>query len=158
MTEFYYFLISIIFLKISYIDFKEKFIYDIDLILAAAIITIYNLITAQIIPMVLGAAVGFFIGYVIYTAAMLIYHEEAFGFGDVLLMAVLGMFLKWPFFIHCFSISIIFTGFFCILFLIINPKFKNSSIPLAPILIFWLPIFYIVGKPTVFQIIAKICP
>lgn len=60
MTEFYYFLISIIFLKISYIDFKEKFIYDIDLILAAAIITIYNLITAQIIPMVLGAAVGFY--------------------------------------------------------------------------------------------------
>lgn len=158
MTEFYYFLISIIFLKISYIDFKEKFIYDIDLILAAAIITIYNLITAQIIPMVLGAAVGFFIGYVIYTAAMLIYHEEAFGFGDVLLMAVLGMFLKWPFFIHYFSISIIFTGFFCILFLIINPKFKNSSIPLAPILIFWFPIFYIAGKPTVFQIIAKICP
>lgn len=158
MTVFYIFIVSLIFLKISYTDVKEKYIYDRDLFLATSIILLFDIYSGQFSGTILGTLGGFLVGYVIYAAAMLVYHEEAFGFGDVLLLSVLGMFLKWPAFIHYFCISIIFTGFFFIFLILINPKLRYLSIPFAPVLIFWLPVFYVVGFPTIFEVISFICP
>ena len=89
MTLLYFFAVSLIFLKIGYTDFKEKYIYDRDLLTAAVIIMLHNIYNAQLINSLIGALAGFLIGYIIYAAAMLVYHEEAFGFGDVLLLSVL---------------------------------------------------------------------
>ena len=158
MTLLYFFAVSLIFLKIGYTDFKEKYIYDRDLLLAAVIIMLHSIYNAQLINSLIGALAGFLIGYIIYAAAMLVYHEEAFGFGDVLLLSVLGMLLNWPVFIHYFCISIILTGFFFILVLLVNPNLRNLSIPFAPILIFWLPVFLTAGKPTIFKLFSFFCP
>ena len=49
MTIFFSVIITAILLKIAYTDFKEKAIFDLDLILAALIIGIYKLYSAEFI-------------------------------------------------------------------------------------------------------------
>ena len=156
MTIFFSVIITAILLKIAYTDFKEKAIFDLDLILAALIIGIYKLYSAEFISGCFGALAGFITGYIIYAATLLIYKAEGFGFGDVLLLAVLGLFWGWPMFLDCCTVTMILTGFTFLFLIILKPSIKYVAVPFAPILIFWIPVYLFSGTPTIFQIYAHI--
>ena len=83
-------LLSGIMLKIAYLDYKEQYIYDLDVGIAGIITIAYAANSATLYSSVIGGICGFAIGYVIYAVAKMVYGEEAFGFGDVLLLGVLG--------------------------------------------------------------------
>lgn len=156
MTIFFSVIITAILLKIAYTDFKEKAIFDLDLILAALLIGIYKLYSAEFISGCFGALAGFITGYIIYAATLLIYKAEGFGFGDVLLLAVLGLFWGWPMFLDYFTVTMILTGFTFLFLIILKPSIKYVAVPFAPILIFWIPVYLFSGTPTIFQIYAHI--
>ena len=128
-------LLAIVMLKIAYVDFKEQYIYDIDIGIATIITIAHSLCTSNLDASIFGGVYGFVIGYVIYAVAKMVYGEEAFGFGDVLLLGVLGIFFGYPMFLHYFANTIMITGFIATCFLIYDSSAAKMAVPMAPIFI-----------------------
>lgn len=76
------------------IDYDHKVIMD-SVLFVFSIPMILRLVFTEMPARgyLLGAAVGFSIYLAVYLLARLIYKKEAFGFGDVLLMGIVGLFL-----------------------------------------------------------------
>lgn len=128
-------LLSGIMLKIAYLDYKEQYIYDLDIGIAGIITIAYAANSATLYSSVIGGICGFTVGYVIYATAKMVYGEEAFGFGDVLLLGVLGIFFGYPMFLHYFANTIMITGFIATCFLIYDSSAAKMAVPMAPIFI-----------------------
>ena len=128
-------LLSVVMIKIAYIDYKEQCIYDIDIGLAGILAMAYSLCTSNLYVSIIGGICGFGIGYVIYAVAKMVYGEEAFGFGDVLLLGVLGIFFGYPMFLHYFANTIMITGFIAACFLLYDRSVAKMAVPMAPIFI-----------------------
>ena len=103
-------------LEIAYVDYKTRYIYDLHLI-AALLVAVVRLFFADgdWIDALGGAAMGFALGYLMYKLAYLYYKEEAFGFGDVLLLGVLGFYYGLLGFLSCFCITYLILGVLIIL-------------------------------------------
>ena len=91
---------SLLLIKIAYIDLKTQYIYISDLSLFAVVIAFYKIYIGDMLSSAFAAAAAGIFGYVIYKISYLIYQEEAFGLGDVFLLAILGCFWSWPLFLH----------------------------------------------------------
>lgn len=157
MDYIYYFLLAVIFMKIAYIDYKEHAIYDRDNLLAALLVALYSIYNGIFLDALLGAAIGFAIGFAIFFVAYKFYGFEAFGLGDVFLLGILGLLFAQDF-LSYFSISLMVSGF---LILLLVPfvgyrRICSLEIPLAPLLLVWIPIFWFFGKPSIITIIQKI--
>lgn len=75
------------------IDFKHMIVFDSVLLFFAVPGAVCRMIEGEIIVALLGMLAGFGAYLLIYLIAKLIYGQEAFGFGDVLLMGTIGIYL-----------------------------------------------------------------
>lgn len=138
---------------IAYIDFKTQYIYDKDLIGVLIIILIYQIYNNNFLNALISGIIAFIIGFLIFLVSYMIYQEEAFGLGDVYLLALLGCYWLWPQIIHFLCFTFLFSGLVAIIVLIIT-KNKNCRIALAPILVFSIPLYYLFGNPTVYKLFS----
>lgn len=152
----FYIILAIIFIRIAYIDYKEHAIYDRDNLMAALVIGAYNLYHSMLLDSLIWAVLGLIIGFLIFLSAYAYYHFEAFGLGDVFLLGILGALFRSDF-LSYFSISLMASGFLVILLIpFLGMKRLNSlEIPLAPILLFWVPIFILLDKPSIILLLQK---
>lgn len=149
MDVVYLFLTAAMFLKIAYIDYKEHYIYDVDISIVTAIIVGYNLLFTNFKDMFMGGILGFAIGYAIYAMSYYVYKEEAFGFGDVLLLGVLGLYFGYPTFFHYFAITIMATGVIAAVLIIYDSKYRKMEVPMAPIFTLGAVSYVIFGYPSI---------
>ncbi len=78
-------------LVIAIIDLKSKYIYDMTLVVTIVPIVILSLFTdTNIINQLISAVACFGVYFCIYKIAFRYYGQEAFGFGDVLLIGIVG--------------------------------------------------------------------
>ena len=141
--------VAAMFLKIAYVDFKEQYIYDLDLIVVSVPIMMFNLCYSTWKSALLGGVVGFLIGYVIFAVSYYVYKEEAFGFGDVLLLGVIGLFFGFPIFLHYFAITIMAAGVVALVLILYDSKNCRMALPLAPVFIVGIGGYVLLGYPTV---------
>ncbi|MDR2938733.1 MAG: prepilin peptidase [Clostridiales bacterium] len=78
----------------AFIDFDHMVICE-EVLIFCSIVSFIGVILARqgIAGHLLGAAIGFAIYFLVYFGAKLAYKREAFGFGDVILMAAIGLVL-----------------------------------------------------------------
>lgn len=150
-------LLSGIMLKIAYLDYKEQYIYDLDIGIAGIITIAYAANSATLYSSVIGGICGFTVGYVIYATAKMVYGEEAFGFGDVLLLGVLGIFFGYPMFYHYFANTIMITGFIATCFLLYDNSATRMAVPMAPIFIAGAFLQVWSEYPTVYDFLLNKC-
>ena len=126
--------VSLLFMAI--VDLKSRYIYDIHILVTGFLICL-RLLGSEALPHIYGAFCGFLIGYLMYKGAYWYYKEEAFGFGDVLLLMLLGFYFGWPLFIHFFAVCYMLIGLVILIPILFRPKLLKTSVPMAP--------FYILG-------------
>ncbi len=146
-------LLFLVLLLIAVIDLRTKYIYDFHLLIAVVITFIGNL-SKPILMQFLGAAVGFTIGYAIYRIAFWWYKQEAFGFGDVLLLGVLGFYFGWPDFLSYFAVVNMGAGILAIIVILVYRKALYMQVPMAPVFIFGAYIFKWFDCPDLYQVFA----
>jgi Flp pilus assembly protein protease CpaA len=153
MINFFYFLIWIFLFKIAYIDLKTQYIWDSDVLVVAVLAMVANLMQPkQFVPGIYGFSVALSLGFVIFVVVKNIYGEEAFGCGDVLLLAAIGMLVKWPNFLGYFTIFAEFGGLVAVPIYFLN-RTSKIYLPLSPILVSSLALFFWMGKPSLIDII-----
>ena len=147
-------LLYIILFVVMIIDLRTKYIYDLHLIIAVIVIFI-GLWDKPMLDHFIGAGLGFAIGYLIYKIAYMVYNMEAFGFGDVLLFAVLGFYFGWVQFLHFFGVVNIMVAVIGIVFLLVTlGQYRNFEIPLAPVYVLGLYCYKLMGSPDLYQFVS----
>ena len=148
-------LIMLMFFKIAVIDWREHAIYDKDIAITALFITLYKVFYAEVFSSLYGCATGLIIGSIIFGAAYKLYGFEAFGQGDVLLLAILGFFLGESF-LHYFALSMMLDGSIAAIYLLAQKSkskpFVDIELPYAPVLLVWLPIYFYLDIPSLFDV------
>lgn len=135
-------------LEIAYVDYKTRYIYDLHLIVALLVAAVRLFFAdGDWIDALGGAAMGFALGYLMYKLAYLYYKEEAFGFGDVLLLGVLGFYYGLLGFLSCFCITYLILGVFIILPVILKPSLLQLSVPMAPVYVGGALVYKFIGEP-----------
>ena len=145
--------IAAIFLKIAYVDFKEQYIYDFDLLVVTTPILMFNVCYSTWKSALLGGVIGFLIGYVIFAVSYYVYKEEAFGFGDVLLLGVIGLFFGFPTFLDYFAITIMVAGIFALVLILYDINNRKMTLPLAPVFIVGMGGYVLLGYPSVVDVV-----
>lgn len=151
-----YFLIGSIFFKIAYTDYKEHAIYDRDTLVALLLVGTYQFIVSNLLDSIIFAVIGLMIGFVIFLVAYQVYGFEAFGMGDVFLLGVLGLLFSSSF-LNYLALSLMISGL-VVTFLIPfmgYEKVCKLEIPLAPLLLAWVPIYILAGKPSIILLLQK---
>lgn len=151
-----YFLIACIFIRIAYVDYREHAIYDRDTLLAFVLIFISKYFTGHLLNSFIYCGFGLAIGFVIFFIAYKYYGFEAFGLGDVFLLGVLGFFFSQDF-LNYLSLSLMVSGYLVIL-LIPFMGYKRVcqiEMPMAPLLLAWVPIFVLLGKPSIIHLLQR---
>ena len=150
--------IAAVLILIAIVDLKHKYIYTVHLIIVFVFSILHHL-GHDYLPYLIGGIVGFLIGYLIYKVAYWYYKTEAFGFGDVLLLGVLGFYFGWPSFIHYFSITYLLVGLLslCSLIFISWSKLRTITMPMAPVYVAGAFIFKFWGCPTLQNAYYDIC-
>lgn len=144
-------------LFIAYVDYKTCYIYDAHIGLAFILVLLKRaLFGFEFLDFTLGTVCGFAIGYVMYKLAYLYYKEEAFGFGDVLLLMVIGAYFGFSKFFPCFSITYLALGVIVIPACIVKPSLIHSSIPMAPVYVLGALFFKLIGSPDLIDFLYMI--
>ena len=144
-------------LEIAYVDYKTHYIYDLHLIVALLVAAIKLLFgSGDWIDALGGAAMGFALGYIMYKLAYLYYKEEAFGFGDVLLLGVLGFYYGLLGFLSCFCITYLILGVLIILPVILKPSLLQMSVPMAPVYVAGALVYKFIGEPGLLEFLYDI--
>lgn len=151
MTILYLAFISFFFCKISLVDYIEHNIYDRDIFISLIIILSYNLQSGTIITCLTGLAFGITAGLLQFFLGYLMYRTEAYGMGDVFLLAVIGAFLGSTIFIDYFMFIQLLLGAILVIVLLMKPSWKRKAIPLAPIYITGMFLFLLANKPTLVE-------
>lgn len=143
---------------IAITDFRQKYIYDLHLLIAAFFI-IAQLIcsNAPIFNHLLGALEGFLLGYIIYKLSFYIYKEEAFGYGDVLLLSLLGLYLSIDHVLSFIVMMCFIVSLMSALYLsdISWKTLRTISIPLAPVFILSVFIYRLLDCPTITDFVSS---
>lgn len=145
--------IAVSLLAMAVIDLKSRYIYDVHVVITGLLICV-RLLGSDYFSHFLGAGAGFLVGYFMYKAAFYYYREEAFGFGDVLLLMLLGLYFGWPLFIHYFAVSYMLIGLVIILPIVFRPNLLKASVPMAPFYIFGAFAFKYLGCPDCLEFVG----
>ena len=137
------------------VDLKSRYIYDVHIFVTGLLICI-RLLGSDLFSHFLGAGAGFLVGFFMYKAAYYYYREEAFGFGDVLLLMLLGLYFGWPLFIHYFAVCYMLIGLVIVVPLIIKPSLLKSSVPMAPFYIFGAFAYKFLGSPDCLEFVIRL--
>lgn len=145
--------VSLLFMAI--VDIKSRYIYDVHIIVTGFLICL-RLLGMAILPHIYGAALGFLFGYVMYKGAFWYYKEEAFGFGDVLLLMILGLYFGWPLFLHYFVVCYMLIGLVILVPIVVQPKLLKVSVPMAPFYIFGGFAYKLMGSPDCLVFVVRL--
>lgn len=143
---------SLLLFKIAYIDFKTQYIYISDLSILAVVVSLYKIYIGDMLSSAFAAAAAGIFGYVIYKISYLIYQEEAFGLGDVFLLAILGCYWSWPLIVHFIYFSFLLAGIIGLVVLAFtrNRKYRIAFGPVLSISVF---LYYLWGVPDIYSIV-----
>lgn len=143
---------SLLLFKIAYIDFKTQYIYISDLALFAVVVSLYKIYIGDMLSSAFAAAAAGIFGYAIYKISYLIYQEEAFGLGDVFLLAILGCYWSWPLIVRFIYFSFLLAGIIGLVVLAFtrNRKYRIAFGPVLSISVF---LYYLWGLPDIYSII-----
>lgn len=147
--------IGVSLLLMAIVDLKSRYIYDIHIFVTGFLICL-RLLGSDALLHIYGACCGFLIGYIMYKGALWYYKEEAFGFGDVLLLMLLGLYFGWPLFIHYFVICYLLIGLVIVIPIILKPSLLKASVPMAPFYIFGAFAYKFMGSPDCIEFVGKI--
>jgi leader peptidase (prepilin peptidase)/N-methyltransferase len=133
LTIFYLALWSMLFV-VGVMDYREGIIIDQVMIPFVIIASIVRLTSGDsIMDLLLGAATGFALYFLIYLLARLFYKKEGFGMGDVILLTAIGFFFS-----PAKTILIGILAFYCCLFFLLalwlfkNKLERHMELPFAP--------------------------
>lgn len=144
--------IFLMFLRISVIDWREHAIYDRDIALTTVFIALYKVFYGDFFSSLYGLATGLTVGLLIFGVVYKVYGFEAFGQGDVLLLAALGFFLDVSF-LHYFALSMMLGGILGVLMLLLSRKHaEDIELAYAPVLFVWLPLYLYFDCPSLWDI------
>lgn len=144
--------IFLMFLRISVIDWREHAIYDRDIALTTVFIALYKVLYGDFFSSLYGLAIGLTVGLLIFGVVYKVYGFEAFGQGDVLLLAALGFFLDVSF-LHYFAFSMMLGGILGVLMLLLSRKHaEDIELAYAPVLFVWLPLYFYFDCPSLWDI------
>lgn len=129
------------------IDYEHMVILDNILIyFTAQNLVLILLLRWPIIPHLLGAAVGFGIYFLIYFITKLIYKREVFGFGDVLLLASVGLVAGITQTLFIAGLSFIVSSLYMLVLRVFGKKIKlKEEVPFGPFICFTAYIFMLFG-------------
>lgn len=141
--------IMMFFVKISIIDWQEHAIYDKDIFITGIFILLYKGLYGNLLNALVGGLTALLLGVLIFAVVYKFYGFEAFGQGDVLLLAILGLFFE-DSFLNYFALATMINGIAvpCTM-LFFNQRFNTSiEIAYAPIILAWIPLYYHLGFPS----------
>lgn len=147
--------IGISLLAMAVIDLKSRYIYDVHVVITGFLICV-RLLGSDYIIHFLGAGAGFLVGYLMYQLAYFYYREEAFGFGDVLLLMLLGLYFGWPSFLHYFAVCYMLIGLVIVVPVVVRPKLLKASVPMAPFYIFGAFAYKFMGSPDCLEFVGRL--
>lgn len=142
--------------EIAWVDYREHAIYDFDTLLAFALVLAYKYLIHALGMSLLFSLLGLLIGLVIFFVSYKVYGFEAFGFGDVLLLAVMGLWFSYDFFSY-FAHTFMASGFGILLLVpfLGYRKAMQIEMPLAPILVAGAFLYVLMGKPSIVLLMGK---
>lgn len=149
-------IMTAIFIKIAYCDYKTKYIYVSDLVALAIVVILYKFFNDDLPASLWAGAAAYAFGYTIYIVSYWHYKEEAFGLGDVYLLGILGCYWSWPTIVHFIYFLFIFAAFFGIVLLIIT-RDRKYPVAFCPILISSVFIYHLLGLPKIYYILSEMC-
>jgi len=139
-------------LVIAVIDLEQKIIMPLIILPAILLAIVFSLllphssVISQIKFAAIGGAIGFGVMLLIYVFAFIRYHgDNAFGFGDVYLGALMGVILGYPKVIVGILLAIYIGGIAAILLIASRAKTLKQIIAFGPILIIGTSIAFIWG-------------
>ena len=147
--------IAVSLLAMAVIDLKSRYIYDVHVVFTGLLICV-RLLGSDYFSHFLGAGAGFLVGFFMYKAAYYYYREEAFGFGDVLLLMLLGLYFGWPMFLHYFAVCYMLIGLVIIVPIVLRPKLLRASVPMAPFYIFGAFAYRCLGSPDCLEFVGRL--
>jgi len=140
-------IVGVILLVISYIDAKTQEIPDIlvgAIALAGAVWIVLGGITWQ--NALLGAAAGALPLLIIDRLSLILAKKDAFGYGDVKLMAAAGLFLGWQLVFVAFFFAFVSGGLVAAVLLLIKKVERGQYIAFAPFLCLGIAIAFFLGE------------
>lgn len=142
--------------EIAWVDYREYAIYDFDTLLAFTLVFAYKYLIHALGMSLLFSLLGLLIGLVIFFVSYKAYGFEAFGFGDVLLLAVMGLWFSYDFFSY-FALTFMVSGFGILLLVpfLGYRKAMQIEMPLAPILVAGAFLYVLMGKPSIVLLMGK---
>ena len=142
--------------EIALVDYREHAIYDFDTLLAFALVFAYKYLIHALGMSLLFSLLGLLIGLVIFFVSYKVYGFEAFGFGDVLLLAVMGLWFSYDFFSY-FALTFMVSGFGILLLVpfLGYRKAMQIEMPLAPILVAGAFLYVLMGRPSIVLLLGK---
>lgn len=146
------FFIFLMFIRISVIDWREHAIYDKDIVLTMVFVALYKVFYGDFLSSLYGLATSLIVGLLIFGVVYKVYGFEAFGQGDVILLAALGFFLDTSF-LHYFAFAMMLGGILGVLMLLLSRKHaEDIELAYAPVLLVWLPLYFYFNKPSLWAI------
>ena len=144
--------IFLMFFRISVIDWREHAIYDRDIAFTMVFIALYKIFYGDFFSSLYGFAMGLIVGLLIFSVVYKVYGFEAFGQGDVILLAAVGFFLDMSF-LHYFALSMMLGGILGVLMLLLSRKHaEDIELAYAPVLLIWIPLYFYFNKPSLWGI------
>lgn len=157
-STYIYMALLVVLLIIFSIDYKVQLIPD-EVHIYITILSVINIIfnVNNILDYILGALTGGGIFFVIAYVSYLILKKEGMGFGDVKLMASLGLFLGVKNILVITLLSFIIGAIIGIILLVIRKKDKSSYIPFGPFIVIAVIIIMFVKSDYILELYIAFC-
>ncbi|WP_026400296.1 prepilin peptidase [Acholeplasma equifetale] len=150
--EFFIYVLTItVMIPIIRIDYEHKYIPDrlnLSILVLGLIYTIYQAFTDLNILWIngLGFLIGALIIFIVRWIGQQIYKREAMGFGDLKLLAALGMLIGWQGVIFTFLIGCIIASIIEVTLIAVKVKQRDSEIAFGPYLVYAAIIYMFFGE------------
>lgn len=139
---------------IAYVDFRHRYIEDLAVLIVMLTSLILHIGQNSFSQWLSGGLLAFVINSALYCLFYSVYKDEVFGQGDVLLMTALGSLLGPEMYIAYYIFETLIAGLLAACYMLMRSK-KNGAIPMAPVYIFTLLIFYFLGEPNIYELMLK---
>lgn len=134
---------------IAYTDYRYKYIEDKANLYVVLTALIFNIGKGSLKDCLTGLLVAFAINAALYCLFYYIYKDEVFGQGDVLLMTAIGAILGCEEYLGYYVFQSLASGLTAFGYLLIARR-KLLLVPMAPVYVFWLILYLLLGKPHIY--------